>query len=122
MQYVFKVIHCKGAGCVYISLENAFETSASLVHRNIRQQKKTLPGRRKVSVSSAELNENSTWVVILFSTWLRIMVLRSKSFEAIAYILVINHVRNGMIIQVITSAHGEPRVTGVQGRSVLIVP
>ena len=47
-------------GCVYISLENAFDESASLVHRNICQKKKRVPGCRKVSVSSAELNETST--------------------------------------------------------------
>ena len=39
-QYVFQVFHCKGVGCVFISLENAFDEPVSLVHRNICQKKK----------------------------------------------------------------------------------
>ena len=61
----------------------------------------------KVSVSGAELSENNTWMVILFRTWLNTMVL--SPLVAVARILVFNHVRNVMIIQVITSAHGESR-------------
>ena len=61
-QYVFPIFHCKGVGCVYISSENAFDKSALLVDR---KQIKTVP----------ELNENKSWMVILLSTWLRIMVL-----------------------------------------------
>ena len=37
-QYVFLIFHCKGVGCVYNSLENAFEESALLVNRNKLKQ------------------------------------------------------------------------------------
>ena len=107
-QYVFQVFHCKGVGCVFTSLKNAFDEFVSLVHRNICQKKKnTSRMSYKVSVSGAELSENNTWMVILFRTWLNTMVL--SPLVAVACILVFNHIRNVMIIQVITSAHGESR-------------